>query len=505
MNRKILAASCLAASLIAGCSAVSTDNSSQKLSNTGKNSMSQDMTRPVLPHNDGWAAAEGQVTGGSDALDAHIYTVSSRKAFVDALKEAGNSPKIIRISGTINLSSNDQGRELTEADYRVAPYNFEDYKNAYAPAVWNIQPLIKKRPNRDLTGPQEEARLASAKKQKDQIVIDVPSNTSILGLGKNAKIIKGTLQISADVENVIIRNIAFEDAFDYFPGWDPGDSFKIDPNYPGCMGEYVNANQGPQKCPGGRWNSEYDLISINGGKRVWIDHSTFSDGDRPDSMFPPVYPFPQNEITQKVQHHDGLVDITNQADLVTISNSYFHDHDKAFLIGNSDGKTADTGYLRVTLHGNYFKNVGQRMPRVRYGKVHVYNNYFVGNAQGDGVGANAYERHVDSLINKPKHNIVRQVLGAGKESAIYSEANVFEIENGNPSHAIGNMKGKVAYDQGSMFNGKMIDIVEGANKASGKPLSKDVGWTPTLYGPTPVLPASEVIDYVKENAGAGKL
>ena len=132
MNRKILAASCFAASLIAGCSAVSTENTSQKLSNTGKNSMSQDLMRSVLPHNDGWAAAEGQVTGGSDALDAHIYTVSSRKAFVDALKEAGNSPKIIRISGTINLSSNDQGRELTEADYRVAPYNFEDYKNAYA-------------------------------------------------------------------------------------------------------------------------------------------------------------------------------------------------------------------------------------------------------------------------------------------------------------------------------------------------------------------------------------
>ncbi|MBJ7536272.1 pectate lyase family protein [Marinomonas transparens] len=494
MKKKILVASCLAASLMVGCSSI------------GVGGSHADISKQILPPNDGWAAAEGPVTGGASAVDAHIYTVSSRKAFVDALKEAGDAPKIIKISGTVNLSSDDQGRELTEKDYAVAPYNFEDYKNAYAPSVWNIKPLIKKRPNRKLTGPLEEARKASQQNQKNQIVIKVPSNTSIIGLGDDAKIVKGMLLIGKGIENVIIRNISFEDAFDYFPDWDPGDSFKLDASYPGCQAEYVNANTGPQKCRGGRWNSEYDLISISGGKRIWIDRSTFSDGDRPDSLFPPVYPFPQNEITQKVQHHDGLIDITNQADLVTISNSYFHDHDKAFLIGNSDKKTADTGYLRVTLHSNYFKNVGQRMPRVRYGKIHSYNNYFVGNAEGDSIGDTAYERHVNSLKNKPKHNILRQALGAGKNSAIYSEANVFEIENGTPANAIGHMKGKVAFDKGSMFNGKMIDIIAEANKVnSKKTLSKDVGWTPTLYGPMPVLPASEVIEYVKKNAGAGKL
>lgn len=493
MKRRLLVAACFASGLMVGCTSTDIRHDSQ------------DIATQVLPPNDGWAAAEGPVTGGSNALDVHIYTVSSRKEFVEALSATNDSPTIIKVDGTINLSSDDQGRELTEDDYRVAPYHFDDYKKAYSPAVWNIKPLIKKRPNRKLTGPLEVARKASAQKQKDHIVVRVPSNVSIIGLGKDAKITKGSLLIGDGVENVIIRNIRFEDAFDYFPGWDPGDSFKLDASYPGCQADYVDSLHGPQKCRGGRWNSEYDLISIAGGKRVWIDHCTFSDGDRPDSLFPPVYPFPQNEITQKVQHHDGLVDITNQADLVTISNSYFHDHDKAFLIGNSDKKTADTGYLRVTLHGNYFNNVGQRMPRVRYGKVHAYNNYFVGNAQGDGVGDTAYERHVNALKNKPKHNIVRQALGAGTASAIYSEANVFDIENGNPSHAIGNMKGKVAFDKGSMFNGKLIDIIEEANRASGKPLSKDVGWTPTLYGPTPVLPVSDVIDYVKENAGAGKL
>ncbi|WP_432460048.1 pectate lyase family protein [Agarivorans sp. QJM3NY_25] len=491
MNRTILAASCLAASLMTGYSSAAT----------------MDMARVVMPANDGWAAAEGPVTGGAKATDAHVYTVSSRKALVDALLAAGDNAKILKIKGTINLSSDDQGRELTEEDYRVAPYNFEDYKNAYAPAVWNVKPLIKKRPNRKLTGPLEEARVASQKNQKKQIVIDIPSNTSIIGLGTDAKIVKGMLHIGKGSENIIIRNIAFEDAFDYFPDWDPGDSFKLDSSYPGCQAEYVDVKTGPQMCSGGRWNSEYDLISIAGGKRVWVDHCTFSDGDRPDSMFPPVYPFPQNEITQKVQHHDGLIDITNQADFVTISNSYFHDHDKAFLIGNSDKKKADTGHLRVTLHSNYFNNVGQRMPRVRYGKIHSYNNYFVGDASGDGVGDTRYARHVSSLKNKPHHNILRQALGAGKESAIYSEANVFEIANGTAANAIGNMKGKVAFDTGSMFNGKMIDVIAEANKVSSKKkqLSKDVGWKPTLYGDAPAMPASEVVEYVKANAGSGKL
>lgn len=492
MKKRVLAISVAMIGILGGCATADYGMGEGASSN-------RDLGREVLPANDGWAAGEGPVTGGSAARAENDFTVTTRKELFDAVAKAGNAAKIIRVKGTINLSSDDSGRELVEKDYAVAPYNFDEYMKTYAPAVWNTK-LEKGRPNRKLAGPQEEAREASVKKQRTQITLKLTSNTTIVGLGKDAKIVKGNIWIGPEAENVIIRNIAFEDAFDYFPGWDPGDSFKIDSSYPGCQEAFVDGNTGPQKCPGGRWNSEYDSISVNGGKRVWIDHCSFSDGERSDKLFPPVFPFPHNEITQKVQHHDGTVDITNGANFVTISYSVFKDHDKAFLIGGSDSSKIDTGKLNVTIHNNYFDNVGQRMPRVRFGKVHSYNNYFVGDAHGnDDPKLSAYENHVNVLKDKPKGNIFRQALGAGKDSAIYSESNFFEIKNGGSEFAVGNMGGNVFFDTGSIVNGQAFVL------NVSKPLKPDVGWKPTLYGNNKVRPAAEVPAYVKANAGPGKL
>ena len=52
-------------------------------------------------------------------------------------------------------------------------------------------------------------------------------------------------------------------------------------------------------------------------------------------------------------------------------------------IGSSNTVGADVGKLRVTIHHNRFANVGQRVPRVRFGQVDVYNNYFLRHRRGD--------------------------------------------------------------------------------------------------------------------------
>lgn len=495
MELKVVTVSLMAAGvLLAGCAGSGDSKSSA--------AAGSELGRQVLAANDGWAAVGGGVDGGAKATASNIFTVSNRAELVKALG-VGNAPKIIYVKGTINLSVDDNNKELFEKDYAEPGYNFDAYVKAYAPATWN-QKLEKGRPVRKLTGPLEEARDRSAEKQKKRIVINVSSNTSIIGVGKDAKIVKGNLMIGNGTENVIIRNIEFQDAFDYFPAWDPGDSWRVDSSYPGCQEQYVDATKGPQLCPGGRWNSEYDNISINGGKRVWIDHCTFNDGDRPDTKFPPVYPFPHNQVEQKVQHHDGLVDITNGGDFVTLSYNVFKDHDKTSLIGGSDSLTSDAGKLNATYRHNWFENSGQRLPRVRFGKISSYNNVFIGDAAGNSDSKlSLSENHLAVLKLAPKHNIFRGALAVGKDGAIFSENNVFEIKNGGAEFAFIQQGGTKFTDKGSMVNGKPADLVAARKAADPKAKIEDAGFTP-VYPKAP-LPTADVKAHVQANAGAGKL
>lgn len=493
MNTGLRGISCVAAALLAGVVVYVPAVAAQP-----------DLLRQTIADNDGWAAG---TDGGSGAVEANIYTVTNRAELVQALQAGGNPTvaKIIRVKGVVNLSTDDSGKELTEKDYADPAYDVDAYRNAYAPSVWNVKLTDKKRPERELTGPLEEARKRSAARQKERVVIRLTSNTTLIGIGGDAKIVKGNLVIGEGTENVIIRNITFEDSFDYFPAWDPGDSWKVDTSYPGCQENFVDAATGPQLCPGGRWNSEYDNISISGGKRVWIDHCTFTDGDRPDHLFPPVYPFPHNMLEQKVQHHDGQVDITNGADLVTLTYNHFQGHDKTSLVGGSDSRTDDAGKLNVTYRANWFDNAGQRMPRVRFGKVHSYNNYFSGEAALPIKGAaDLREKHAMALQAKGEAPVFRSGFGIGKESAIYSENNVFEIRNGGVGDAVAVQGGTRFFDQGSIVNGAPADFTAVLNKDPKKPIASDVGWTPTLYAKSP-MPARDVPAYVKANAGAGKL
>jgi pectate lyase len=81
---------------------------------------------------------------------------------------------------------------------------------------------------------------------------------------------------------------------------------------------------------------------------------------------------------------DGCLDITRGCDFVTVSwcKFYYTDpnagHRFVNLVGGDDGHWADDrGHLRITFHHNWWSTLCyERMPRVRYGQVHVYNNYY---------------------------------------------------------------------------------------------------------------------------------
>lgn len=87
----------------------------------------------------------------------------------------------------------------------------------------------------------------------------------------------------------------------------------------------------------------------------------------------------RNDLSSDLDHgkdfYDGLLDITHGSDNVTVSFNRFHDHAKVMLIGHSDENAGeDRGKLRVTVHHNSFVNVGSRLPSLRFGTGHVFNN-----------------------------------------------------------------------------------------------------------------------------------
>ena len=416
-----------------------------------------DLGRAVLAADDGWAAFGAATTGGSAAAPDQIYLVRSRAELIAALNNGVASaaspptpsaaPKIIYVDTSIDFNVDDLDQPLSCADYHRDGYSLESFVATYDPAVWGLAAP---------TGPLETARLASQAAQQARVRMRVGSNTTIVGLGNHARLRGVWLDVrgsaTANVSNVIIRNLTLEDTFDCFPTWAPTD---------GQLGS---------------WNALYDSISLRNADHVWIDHNTFADRETADPLQP-------HQLGVLFQVHDGELDITNASDLVTVSWNRFRDHDKVMLIGSSDGATAtDRGKLRVTLHHNLFDNVGQRMPRVRFGQVHVYNN--------------VYDLRDDAVF--------LYGWGVGIESAIYAENNLFKIDRVlTPDRLIQRFNGTSIFESGTLINGacdrEQSDLVAAWNAVNEPDLSEAVLWSPALVAH--LQPTSDVWASVRNRAG----
>jgi pectate lyase len=113
--------------------------------------------------------------------------------------------------------------------------------------------------------------------------------------------------------------------------------------------------------PGGPKNG--DALGIEGGaENVWIHHNNLFNKrmDCPGT--------PDNDTT-----FDGMIDIRDAVDNITISYNLIHDHPKVGLDGSSD---RDSSPRRVTYHHNIYTTVHARLPLQRYGFTHEYNNIY---------------------------------------------------------------------------------------------------------------------------------
>jgi pectate lyase len=261
------------------------------------------------------------LTGGSGAAKNRVYTVYDKDQLLQAVNEARDEPKIIRIVGHI--------------DFRWDRGSFREY--------------------------------TSFDDQKQGGSLQIPSNTTLVGIDVNSAPARLTgTQVLIGAELALAA------------GGDPEADFKAwvaagkDPEeYPTWTRNVIIRNlriDTPWDVnPEDSANAYMDGVTLSRAQQVWIDHVSVEDGDTPDSLTGDT-------------RHDGGLDIVRGSDYVTVSASRFAKHHKLTLVGNGDSGRAwsDAGRLHVTFTGNWWDSIGSRQPLVRFGQVHLYNNLISG-------------------------------------------------------------------------------------------------------------------------------
>ena len=203
--------------------------------------------------------------------------------------------------------------------------------------------------------------------------INVKSNKTIIGANSSAGVI-GCLRLSG-VSNVIIQNLNITNPSGVGTG---------------------------------------DGIEVSGSTRVFITKCAFNNCS------------------------DGSLDIVRASDNVTVSWCRFRyssqtSHNFVNLIGNGDDVTTDRGKLHVTMHHNWYDaGCQERMPRVRFGQVHVYNNYYAAS------GSN-------------------YCVGVGNESQIKVENCYFQNQSRAwANYSSSSAQGRINWNSGNVFSGTSI-------------------------------------------------
>jgi pectate lyase len=150
-------------------------------------------------------------------------------------------------------------------------------------------------------------------------------------------------------------------------------------------------------------NAGGDAIGVQSSTNIWIDHCDLS-----------------SDLSNGKDYYDGLADFSHAADYLTVSNTYFHDHYKASLVGHSDSNgVEDKGHLRITYANNHWKNINSRMPLLRFGTAHVFNSVFDGGATAVNTRMGA-QVLVESSVFK---NVERGVLSIDSKEVGYAVTN----------------------------------------------------------------------------------
>lgn len=253
-------------------------------------------------------------------------------------------------------------------------------------------------------------------------MLRVPSNKTIIGLGHDAVIDGFGLDINGWNAEIIDE---------YGPRCEPDISHVFTPTTNVIVRNLRFVNSGDDSI-------NMQCYTTN----VWIDHNTFEYSD------------------------DGSVDIKRATDFVTVSWNHFVGTYKTSLVGHADNREEqDTGKLRVTYHHNWFEDADSRNPRVRFGEVHVFNNF--------------------------ADNITDYFIGMGYQSSIHADGNYVNWANRTTKDYNGN---NITWHESNIVLDEAHDIFLGGQ-----------GFNPRDYYDYQLHDAAEVPNLVRQFAGVGKL
>ena len=173
--------------------------------------------------------------------------------------------------------------------------------------------------------------------------------------------------------------------------------------------------------PGAYDTDGNDNLTVDACQNFWVDHCDFQDG------------------------MDGNFDIKNASDYISVTWCKFtylkapipngpggsDDHRYTNLIGSSDGATGDAGKLRITFQYCWWgQGCVERMPRVRFGKVHMVNNLFNSTVSNNVIRAGykadlLIESNVFIGVNKPIDLFENDFTG------VTARNNIFTNTSGN--------------------------------------------------------------------------
>ncbi len=156
----------------------------------------------------------------------------------------------------------------------------------------------------------------------DKIELKEISNITIIGVGSGALFDQLGIHIR-DARNIIIQNVTIRNV----------------------------------KKSGSPTSNGGDAIGMESTVRnVWVDHVTLEASGGESEGF------------------DGLFDMKDNTQYVTLSYSILRNSGRGGLVGSSESDLSN-GF--ITYHHNVYENIDSRTPLLRGGIAHIYNNYYV--------------------------------------------------------------------------------------------------------------------------------